>query len=34
VRLRIWDDLAKTAGLSTPPLAHFLKRARYCAIAS
>jgi len=33
VRLRIWDDLAKTAGLATPPLAHFLKRARYCAIA-
>jgi phosphonate degradation associated HDIG domain protein len=34
VRLRIWDDLAKTAGLATPPLAHFLKRARYCAVAS
>jgi phosphonate degradation associated HDIG domain protein len=33
VRLRVWDDLAKTAGLATPPLAHFLKRARYCAIA-
>jgi len=31
VRLRIWDDRAKTAGLPTPPLAHFLKRARYCA---
>jgi len=33
VRLRVWDDMAKTAGLATPPLAHFLKRARYCAIA-
>jgi phosphonate degradation associated HDIG domain protein len=33
VRLRVWDDLAKTAGLRTPPLAHFLKRARYCAVA-
>jgi phosphonate degradation associated HDIG domain protein len=34
VRLRVWDDRAKTAGLATPPLAHFLKRARYCALAS
>jgi phosphonate degradation associated HDIG domain protein len=33
VRLRIWDDRAKTAGLATPPLAHFLKRARFCAVA-
>jgi phosphonate degradation associated HDIG domain protein len=33
VRLRIWDDRAKTAGLATPPLAHFLKRARFCALA-
>jgi phosphonate degradation associated HDIG domain protein len=31
VRLRIWDDLAKTAGLTTPPLTHFLARARRCA---
>jgi len=31
VRLRIWDDLAKTAGLATPPLSHFLERARRCA---
>ncbi len=31
VRLRIWDDLAKTAGLETPPLSHFLARARRCA---
>jgi phosphonate degradation associated HDIG domain protein len=30
VRLRIWDDLAKTAGLTTPPLAHFMGRARRC----
>jgi phosphonate degradation associated HDIG domain protein len=33
VRLRVWDDRAKTAGLATPPLAHFLERARHCAIA-
>jgi phosphonate degradation associated HDIG domain protein len=32
VRLRIWDDLAKTAGQRTPPLAHFLARARRCAL--
>jgi len=32
VRLRLWDDLAKTAGLATPPLAHFLARARRCAL--
>ena len=32
VRLRIWDDLAKTAGLETPPLSHFLARARRCAL--
>lgn len=31
VRLRIWDDLAKTEGLPTPPLAHYLARARCCA---
>jgi predicted HD phosphohydrolase len=31
VRLRIWDDLAKTDGLATPPLTHFLARARKCA---
>jgi phosphonate degradation associated HDIG domain protein len=31
VRLRVWDDLAKTAGLSTPPLTHFMERARRCA---
>ena len=32
VRLRIWDDLAKTAGLETPPLSHFLNRARRCTL--
>ena len=32
VRLRIWDDLAKTAGLETPPVSHFLNRARSCAL--
>ena len=31
VRLRVWDDQAKTAGLATPPLAHFMERARHCA---
>ena len=30
VRLRIWDDLAKAAGLPTPPLSHFLQRAQRC----
>lgn len=34
VRLRVWDDLAKTAGLATPPLAHFLERARRCALGA
>lgn len=33
VRLRIWDDLAKSEGLATPPLAHFMARARRCALA-
>jgi phosphonate degradation associated HDIG domain protein len=31
VQLRVWDDAAKTAGLATPPLSHFLARARRCA---
>jgi len=34
VRLRIWDDLAKTDGLPTPPLSHYLERARRCALAA
>jgi phosphonate degradation associated HDIG domain protein len=33
VRLRLWDDRAKTAGLVTPPLAHFMESARRCARA-
>jgi phosphonate degradation associated HDIG domain protein len=30
VRLRLWDDQAKTAGAPTPPLAHFMARAGRC----
>jgi phosphonate degradation associated HDIG domain protein len=33
VRLRLWDDQAKTAQRATPPLAHFLARAERIAIA-
>jgi len=33
LRLRQWDDLAKTAGGATPPLQHFLQRAGRCALA-
>ena len=32
VALRLWDDLAKQAELATPSLAHFLGRARRCAL--
>ena len=32
VMLRQWDDLAKQAGWATPSLAHFLDRARRCAL--
>jgi phosphonate degradation associated HDIG domain protein len=32
VRLREWDDQAKVGNLATPPLAHFLERARRCAL--
>ena len=32
VLLRQWDDLAKQAGLRTPPLAHFLRRASNCLL--
>ena len=32
VKLRIWDDLAKTEGLATPPLSHYLDRSRRCAV--
>ena len=31
VRLRLWDDLAKDADMVTPPLSHFMRRARRCA---
>lgn len=33
VKLRLWDDLAKDANRATPPLAHFLARARRCALS-
>lgn len=33
LKLRQWDDLAKTAGATTPPLQHFLRRAARCALA-
>jgi phosphonate degradation associated HDIG domain protein len=28
VRVRVWDDLAKSPSMVTPPLTHFLERAR------
>ena len=31
VSLRLWDDAAKAPALATPPLAHYLARARRCA---
>ena len=34
VRLRIWDDLAKSEAAATPPLAHFMARASRCALGS
>jgi len=34
VLVRQWDDLAKQAGLATPPLAHFLARAGRCQLPS
>jgi predicted HD phosphohydrolase len=33
VRVRLWDDRAKSAGLVTPPLAHYLGIAAYAARA-
>jgi phosphonate degradation associated HDIG domain protein len=33
VRVRVWDDLAKSPSMPTPPLAHFLERARRVALA-
>ena len=32
VLVRQWDDLAKQAGLATPPLAHFMARAARCRL--
>ena len=32
VQLRLWDDTAKLQGAPTPPLAHFLVRARRCVL--
>ncbi len=32
VKLRQWDDLAKVEGGATPPLNHFLARAKRCAL--
>ncbi|RYF74265.1 MAG: phosphohydrolase [Comamonadaceae bacterium] len=32
VRVRVWDDLAKVEGLPTPPLSHYLDRARACML--
>ena len=32
VALRLWDDQAKTEGLTTPALAHYLHRARRCLL--
>ena len=32
VRLRLWDDVAKVADAVTPPLQHFIARARRCAL--
>jgi len=33
VRLRIWDDLAKSADAQTPELSHYLARARRCTLS-
>ena len=34
VRLRLWDDLAKSAGAATPPLAHFMAVAARCRVGA
>jgi phosphonate degradation associated HDIG domain protein len=34
VQVRLWDDLAKSPDLQTPPLAHYLARARNCMLAA
>ncbi|CAN5458775.1 HD domain-containing protein [soil metagenome] len=33
VKLRLWDDSAKAPQLQTPPLAHYLDRARRCVLS-
>jgi phosphonate degradation associated HDIG domain protein len=33
VRVRVWDDLAKAPSMVTPPLTHFLERARRVVVA-
>jgi phosphonate degradation associated HDIG domain protein len=33
VRVRVWDDLAKSPSMVTPPLTHFLDRARRVVVA-
>jgi phosphonate degradation associated HDIG domain protein len=33
VRVRVWDDLAKAPSMVTPPLTHFLDRARRVVVA-
>jgi phosphonate degradation associated HDIG domain protein len=32
VCVRLWDDAAKAAEMHTPPLAHFIERARRCSL--
>jgi phosphonate degradation associated HDIG domain protein len=34
VSVRLWDDLAKQAGLVTPTLEHFMQRATRCMIST
>jgi phosphonate degradation associated HDIG domain protein len=34
VQVLLWDDLAKADNLPTPPLAHYLDRARRCLLAA
>ena len=34
VQLRLWDDRAKAADLTTPPLSHYLARAQRCMLAA
>jgi phosphonate degradation associated HDIG domain protein len=33
LRVRVWDDLAKSPSMATPPLRHFLERARRVVVA-